>query len=75
MTQSTKQADDLVGTAELTRELDVDKATVARWVERGIAKPAGKLPGANGAFLFERGEIDRLRALRGDRKQMPKAAS
>lgn len=42
-----------------------------RWVKRGIARPAMKLPGPNGAYLFERDEIKRLRVLRGDRKQMP----
>lgn len=63
---------DLIGAAAICRELDVDRATLTRWVARGIAKPAGKLPGRNGAFLFESDEIERLRQLRGDRKQMPR---
>ncbi|BBH17468.1 hypothetical protein Back2_17550 [Nocardioides baekrokdamisoli] len=62
---------EMVGTAEMTAALDVDRATVARWVQRGIAQPAGKLPGPNGAYFFDRSEIERLRVLRGDRKQMP----
>jgi DNA-binding transcriptional MerR regulator len=65
---------DLVGTAEVIAELDVDRATLIRWVKAGIAKPAMRLPGTSGAYLFARSEIERLRALRAGRKQMPRVA-
>lgn len=64
--------DDLIGTAEVIAALDVDRSTLVRWVERGIAQAHTKLPGRNGAYVFTRSELERLRALRGDRKQMPR---
>ena len=63
--------DALIGSAEICEALDVDRATLSRWVDRGIAKPALKRPGPNGAYLFDPSEVERLRELRGDRKQMP----
>lgn len=63
---------ELIGTAEVIDELDIDRATLSRWVQRGIAHPETKLPGRNGAYVFARTEVERLRELRGDRKQMPR---
>jgi len=48
--------EDLIGTAEVCALLGVDRSTVKRWVDRGRLKPAGKLPGATGAYLFRRGD-------------------
>lgn len=64
--------EDLIGTAEVIEQLDIDRSTLTRWVERGIAHPETKLPGRNGAYVFTRTEVERLRELRGDRKQMPR---
>lgn len=66
---------ELVGTMAICHELNIDRATLTRWVGNGIAQPAMKMPGPNGAYLFHPDELARLRALRGDRKQMPRAAS
>lgn len=57
---------------QVCEDLDIDRATLVRWVAREIAAPAMKLPGPNGAYLFAPAEVDRLRELRGDRKQMPR---
>lgn len=54
---------DLVGSSEACRLLNnIDKATLSRWVRDGKVKPAHKLPGRNGAFLFDRAEIGRVAA-------------
>lgn len=66
---------ELLGTAEVVVELDIDRSTLTRWVDRGVAKPQTKLPGKNGAYVFTRNEVERLRLLRGDRKQMPRDAT
>ena len=61
-----------IGSAEVCEALDIDRATLARWVTREIAHPIAKLSGKNGAYVFEPAEVERLRELRGDRKQMPR---
>jgi len=48
---------DLIGSAEACTILEVDKATLSRWVAAGTLKPAHKLPGRNGAYLFHRADI------------------
>lgn len=50
---------DLIGAAEASRILDVDKATLTRWVKGGRVALAGRLSG--GALIFDRPEIERLR--------------
>lgn len=72
MTTGAEDETALVTTTQICDELDVDRATLARWVNRGIAKPTMKLPGRGGAYLFDPSEITRLRVLRGGRKQMPR---
>jgi DNA-binding transcriptional MerR regulator len=54
----------LIGSTESARILNVDKATLTRWVAAGILVPAHKLPGKNGALLFNRADIERLRDTR-----------
>lgn len=53
--------DDLIGSAEACRLLGIDKATLTRWVSQDRLEPAHKLPAKNGAFLFNRADIERLR--------------
>jgi excisionase family DNA binding protein len=52
---------DLIGTKEACRILDVDKATISRWVHAGKLTPRLKLPSGNGAYLFARVDIERLK--------------
>lgn len=56
--------DDLIGSTEAVRILDVDKATLSRWVAAGQVVPAHQLPGKNGAYLFHRADITALAAQR-----------
>jgi DNA-binding transcriptional MerR regulator len=70
---TTDSSVELLGSGALCEALDVDRATLTRWVANGIAQAAMKLPGPNGAYLFHPDELERLRQLRGDRKQMPRA--
>lgn len=51
---------DLVGTAEICRTLEVNPATVSRWVKAKKLHPVHRLPGKNGALLFTRAEVDRF---------------
>lgn len=51
---------DLIGSKEACRILDVDRATLMRWVQSGRLSAATKLPGKNGAFLFDRAVINEL---------------
>lgn len=56
--------DALIGSTEASRLLDIDKATLSRWVTSGILHPVHKLPGRNGAYLFRRADIENLAAER-----------
>ena len=53
---------DLIGTTEATGILKVDKSTLSRWVASGRITPVAKLPRKNGAFLFNRSDIEALKA-------------
>ena len=53
---------DLVGTVEAAEVIDVERSTLSRWVAFGRITPALKLPGKNGAVLFERSEVERVAA-------------
>lgn len=64
--------EELITTSQICETLDIERSTLTRWVARGIAVPAQKLPGPNGAYLFQPAEAERLAQLRGDRKQMPR---
>jgi hypothetical protein len=55
----------------VTREaLDIlgitDPSTISRWVQLGKLKPARKLPGKNGPFLFHRADVEALAAERAE---------
>ncbi|MBE5500423.1 hypothetical protein BKG74_03330 [Mycobacteroides chelonae] len=53
--------DDEIVSAEACKILERDRATLIRWVALGKVAPTRKLPGATGAFLFRRGDIEALR--------------
>jgi predicted site-specific integrase-resolvase len=55
---------DLVGLREAAEILNVDRSTLFRWVQLGKVEPTMKLPGATGAMLFDRAEMQRLAAER-----------
>lgn len=38
----------------------IDRSTLVRWVQTDKIRPAMKLPGRRGAYLFQRSEIDRV---------------
>jgi len=52
--------DDIIGSTEACTILNIDKATISRWVAAGKLTPVAKLPRKNGAFLFARADIDAL---------------
>ncbi len=52
--------DDIIGSTEACTILNIDKATISRWVAAGRITPGAKLPRKNGAFLFARADIDAL---------------
>jgi excisionase family DNA binding protein len=52
----------LVGSDEASEMLGVHRATFLRWVADGVIEPVHQLPGANGAYLFERAAVQRLAA-------------
>jgi len=51
---------ELIGTAEAARILQVDKTTLTRWAADGRIKPIVKMPSKNGAFLFNRSDVEAL---------------
>lgn len=65
LTDMPKQTD-LIGSTEACRILLIDKATLTRWVASETLVPAHKLPGKNGAFLFDRRDIEALAAQRAE---------
>lgn len=53
---------DLIGSAEACKILNIHAATLGRWITQDRLKPAHKLPAKNGAYLFRRLDVERLRA-------------
>ena len=53
---------DLLTSAEVCERLSIDRSTLSRWVSSDRLKPAMKLPGRRGAFLFSPTDVDRLTA-------------
>lgn len=55
---------DLLPSSEVCRVLDVNRATLTRWVAAQPPRitPALRLPGNRGAFLFHRDDVERIRA-------------
>ncbi len=56
---------DLIGTTEACRILRVNASTLTRWVALGEIQEAHKLPGKNGARLFDRRDVERIARDRG----------
>lgn len=57
----TKAPPDLIGADESCTILKVHRTTLTRWVGAGVLEAAHKLPGKNGAFLFDRADVEALR--------------
>lgn len=51
---------DLITSADVAQKIGVHVTTVARWVAAGSLRPAMKLPGETGAYLFDRAEVEQL---------------
>lgn len=66
--------DDLIPSVEATDMLGVGRSTLTRWVKSGRLPEAKKLPGATGARLFRRSDIERVAAEEAA-KRTAKAAS
>lgn len=52
---------DLLSTVEAAEIIGVERSTLSRWIDAGRITPALKLPGINGAHLFARSEVERVR--------------
>ena len=50
----------LIGSAKACQVLDIDRSTLSRWVKAGTLTPAMKLPGKNGAMLFDPQDVNRV---------------
>lgn len=55
------QAPSLLRSSEVCKRLNIDRSTLSRWVASGRIKPAMKLDGIRGAFLFAASEVDRAK--------------
>lgn len=53
-------ATDLIGSADACRILRIDRSTLSRWVAAGRIAPVHRLPGATGALLFSRADVEAL---------------
>lgn len=51
-----------IGSAAVCDLLGVDRSTLVRWVQREKIAPVFKLPGSNGAYVFDRAAVEQLRA-------------
>ncbi|SLI51266.1 Uncharacterised protein [Mycobacteroides abscessus subsp. abscessus] len=59
-----KAQPDLIGSSEACALMRISRATLTRGVLSGQFHAATKLPGSNGAYLFERRYIEALAAKR-----------
>ena len=66
---------DLVGTSDAAKILDVHPATVTRMVDTDLLKPAGRLGGDSGAFVFNRADVVALAEKRAAEAKMNGAES
>jgi len=62
MTEQQPKLEDLLTSVETAERLGIDRGTLSRWVQYGQIKRAMKLPGKNGAALFDPAEVERVRA-------------
>lgn len=67
------QRDELLTSTQAGQILGKSGRTVVRMADKGDIKPAGKLPGDNGAYLFKRADVERLAARRA--RERAKAAA
>jgi predicted site-specific integrase-resolvase len=61
---------DLIGSIEAASILNVDRATFNRWVARGDVPVEVKFPGATGARMFRRIDVERVAKDRGTTKDL-----
>lgn len=52
---------DLLSTTQAAEVIGIERSTISRWVQQGLMKPTLKLPGQQGAFVFDASEIERVR--------------
>ena len=53
---------DLLSTAEVATLLDLERSTVVRWAQIGKLRPAMKVAGATGTYLFRREDVEAMRS-------------
>ena len=53
-----------IGSAEACQILDVDRSTLVRMVKSGRLTAETKMPGASGAYVFARSDVEALAAQR-----------
>lgn len=53
---------ELLATVEAAAIIGVERSTLSRWIDSGRIAVAHRLPGANGAHLFHRAEVERVAA-------------
>lgn len=53
-------APDLIGSAEACKILGIERSTLVRWVQLRQIRPAKKLPGPVGPYLYRRSDVERL---------------
>lgn len=59
--QTARMAHDMIGSAEACQVLGgIDRSTLSRWVQLKKLQPVLRLPGARGAMLFRRADVERL---------------
>lgn len=58
---------DFIGASVAAERLGIDKSTLIRQAHAGDIEAWGKLEGPRGAFIFEKGYIERLAAARAAR--------
>lgn len=51
-----------LGSAEVCERIGIDRSTLTRWIQTGRIAFAQKIPGGNGAYLFNPAEVERARA-------------
>lgn len=56
------KAPNLIRAAEVCARLGIDRSTLSRWVAAERIKPAMKLDGLRGPYLFTPAEVDRVAA-------------
>jgi hypothetical protein len=56
-----------IGTSEARALLGVSKDTLIRMAARGEITPLHKFPGPNGAYVFDRAEVEKVAAERSEK--------